>query len=93
VVWQPATPLTRQGVVRQGVLWLPEALWLSFQPAFAAVDQASWRLHKLGSLISPMEVRCLLRKHWALVGVICIPHVRVPGQLAAAQTQQHDSSN
>jgi hypothetical protein len=35
---------------------LPEALWLSFQPAPAAIDQTSWRLHKLGSLISPMEV-------------------------------------
>jgi hypothetical protein len=46
VVWQGKRP-TR----------LPEALWLSFQPAPAAVDQASWRLHKLGSLISPMEVR------------------------------------
>jgi hypothetical protein len=32
------------------------ALWLSFQPAPAAVDQASWRLHKLGSNISSMEV-------------------------------------
>ncbi|KAF6263057.1 hypothetical protein COO60DRAFT_1635480 [Scenedesmus sp. NREL 46B-D3] len=45
VVWQGKRP-TR----------LPEALWLSFQPAAAAVDQASWRLHKLGSLISPREV-------------------------------------
>lgn len=46
MVWQGKRP-TR----------LPEALWLSFQPAPAAVDPASWRLHKLGSLISPMEVR------------------------------------
>jgi hypothetical protein len=45
VVWQGKRP-TR----------LPEALWLSFQPGPAAVDQASWRLHKLDSLISPMEV-------------------------------------
>ncbi|WIA38239.1 hypothetical protein OEZ86_001582 [Tetradesmus obliquus] len=52
-----------QGDLEVSVVWqgkrptrLPEALWLSFQPAPAAVDQASWRLHKLNSLINPMEV-------------------------------------
>jgi hypothetical protein len=63
---QSVSGVVWQGVVWQGVVWLPEALWLSFQPAPAAVDQASWRLHKLGSLISLMEVRCLLRRHWLL---------------------------
>lgn len=45
VVWQNKTP-TR----------LPEALWLSFQPSPDVIDVDSWRMHKLGSLISPTEV-------------------------------------
>lgn len=45
VVWQNKTP-TR----------LPEALWLSFVPDPEAIDVDSWRMHKLGSWISPQEV-------------------------------------
>jgi hypothetical protein len=45
VVWQDKTP-TR----------IPEALWLSFRPAAAAVNASSWALHKLDSSISPLDV-------------------------------------
>eukprot|EP00879_Flechtneria_rotunda_P023008 GHRR01024320.1.p1 GENE.GHRR01024320.1~~GHRR01024320.1.p1 ORF type:complete len:406 (+),score=118.85 GHRR01024320.1:587-1804(+) len=45
VVWQNKTP-TR----------LPESLWVSFEPSPAVIDPDSWRMHKLGSWISPREV-------------------------------------
>jgi hypothetical protein len=35
---------------------LPEAAWLSFQPAVHAVDSTSWTMSKLGREISPLEV-------------------------------------
>ena len=35
---------------------LPEALWLRFAPARAAVDPASWSLYKLHSPVSPLDV-------------------------------------
>eukprot|EP00775_Hariotina_reticulata_P006744 gene6744-6964_t len=45
VVWKNKTP-TR----------LPEALWWSFRPHPGAVNQDSWRMHKLNSHIHPHEV-------------------------------------
>ncbi|KAK9798230.1 hypothetical protein WJX73_010911 [Symbiochloris irregularis] len=35
---------------------LPEAMWVRFAPSLRAVDPKSWRMHKLGQLISPLEV-------------------------------------
>lgn len=35
---------------------LPEATWLSWQPAVAAVDSESWTMSKLGQSVSPLEV-------------------------------------
>jgi len=35
---------------------IPEALWLRFAPAAAAVDAGSWLMDKLGGSVSPLEV-------------------------------------
>lgn len=45
LIWENKTP-TR----------LPEAFWLQWQPKPNAVDVNSWKMSKLGSLISPLEV-------------------------------------
>lgn len=46
VLWQGKPP-TR----------LPEALWLRLVPGAGVVDESSWRMHKLGSPIDPLQVR------------------------------------
>lgn len=63
VVWQNKTP-TR----------LPEALWFSFQPNPDVIDVDSWRMHKLRSLVSPMEVGPTKSYAFSvpLIGTICI---------------------
>jgi hypothetical protein len=45
LTWQDKTP-TR----------LPEAFWLRWAPAAAAVNASSWLLHKLGRPVSPLDV-------------------------------------
>lgn len=57
-----ADPVCRLGAnkdVRQLIRWLMmllQALWLHFAPSLTAVDPDSWRLHKLGGLVSPLGV-------------------------------------
>ena len=43
--------------VGKGATRLPEASWLRFRPGLGAVDVGSWRMHKMGSLVGPREVR------------------------------------
>ena len=31
-------------------------MWVAFQPSAAAADLGSWRMHKLGQSVSPLDV-------------------------------------
>lgn len=43
-------------VSSNGQYWCLQALWVDWQPEPATADVASWRMWKLGSPISPLEV-------------------------------------
>lgn len=43
-------------VSSNGQYWWLQALWVDWQPEAATADVASWRMWKLGSPISPLEV-------------------------------------